>query len=103
MWLSPTARGVPRRSPERYWLVLQGMVQSPPSKGPRMVAGGKPSVLSVSAPRLSKASNRGFRGLFLSISSPSIVTLIPREASMGRERYSVVPLFPASIKSSSIS
>ena len=68
-----------------------------------MEAGGKPSVLSVSAPRLSKASNNGLRGLFLSISSPSMFTCIPREESIGRERYSVVPLFPASIESSSIS
>ena len=68
-----------------------------------MDAGGKPSVLSVSAPRLSKASNNGLRGLFRSISSPSIFTFIPREESIGRDKYSVVPLFPASIFSSSIS
>ena len=97
IWLSPMASGAPRRRPERYWLVLHSITVSPPSKGPLTTAGGKPSVLSVSAPRSSRALSRGERGLFLSCSSPSTWTGIPREARRGRERYSVVPLFPASI------
>ena len=53
--------------------------------------------LKISAPSTFRASASGPSGLLLSCSSPVIVTGMPRDAAIGSRRYSVVPLFPASI------
>ena len=81
---------------DRYWLVLHSISTFPPFRGPSIVIGRNPSLVSTFAPNALYASASGPTGLFERLSSPVIVILLPSDAARPRSRYVPVPLFPKS-------